>query len=392
MGLISGANIIVANTLPNGAGNSMIGSGVVIHASLVAFNESFTVQSWQNITNGHFDPPYGDGRGPWVNGFNGYMVNHDYRGTITLWGGITQQYHGYIIRNAPGPYSQTIGYQSNYQYDANNVCSPPPHFPTIQFVGEGDSFVDLGDITQDGVTDVLDLVVMVSIVLENYYPSEIELALGDVATSGEIDIEDIALLITWILGDNLLSSQPLSDAQVDASDGILSINTNGNIAGIQIDYSGNITFLDNHLPEGWIFESNAHRMILFSANGSTLNNENLFIYSGDIHIQNVKLVDWSGNTVNAQINLIPQQFVLHPAYPNPFNPITTFEYGLPIDSQVNIIVYDVLGRQVSELVNSYQSAGTYSVEWIASDLSSGLYIVKMNADDFQSSQKVMLVK
>jgi hypothetical protein len=392
MGLISGANIIVANTLLNGAANSMYGSGVVIHASLVAFNESFTVQYWQNVTNGHFDPPYGDGRGPWVNGFNGYMVNHDYRGTITLWGGITQQYHGYIQRNMPGPYSQTIGYQSNYQYDANNVCSPPPYFPTIQFVGEGNSFVDLGDITQDGVTDVLDLVVMVNIVLENYYPSEIELALGDVVTSGEIDIEDIVLLVSWILGDNLMSSQPLSDAQVVASGGILSINTNGNIAGIQIDYSGTITILDNHLPEGWIFESNAHRMIIFSAEGSTLNSESIFSYSGDIHIQNVKMVDWSGNTINAQINLIPQQYILHPAYPNPFNPVTTFEYGLPSDSQVNLVVYDVLGRQVSELVNNYQTAGLYSVEWNASDLSSGLYFIRMTAGPFQSSQKVMLVK
>jgi|GEM_PF-683606 uncharacterized protein (TIGR02145 family) len=137
MGLISGANIIVANTRANGAGNQTNGSGVVIHASLVAINESFTVQYWQNITNGHFSPPHGDGRGPWVNNFNGFSSNQDARGTITIWGGITQKYRGYIIRNSPGPYNQTVGYQKSYHFDENNFCSPPPYFPAIHFVGEG---------------------------------------------------------------------------------------------------------------------------------------------------------------------------------------------------------------------------------------------------------------
>jgi len=133
LGLVSGANIIVANTLLNGAGNQSQGSGVVIHASLVAFNESFTVQYWQNVTTGHFSPPHGDGRGPWANNFPGSFSNQDARGTITIWGGITQKYRGYIIRNNPGPYNQTIGYQKSYHFDENNVCSPPPYFPTIQY-------------------------------------------------------------------------------------------------------------------------------------------------------------------------------------------------------------------------------------------------------------------
>jgi flagellar hook assembly protein FlgD len=83
---------------------------------------------------------------------------------------------------------------------------------------------------------------------------------------------------------------------------------------------------------------------------------------------------------------------LNPAYPNPFNPITTIEYGLPKDSQVSITVYDMLGRIVKELINEKQSAGFHSIKWDASDLSNGLYLVKMAAGKYQKSQKVMLVK
>jgi len=83
---------------------------------------------------------------------------------------------------------------------------------------------------------------------------------------------------------------------------------------------------------------------------------------------------------------------LKSAYPNPFNPVTTIAYDVPIPSNVKVIVYDLLGRQVTELVNNYVEGGSYNVSWDASEFSSGVYLVRMSADDFISSQKVMLVK
>ena len=100
----------------------------------------------------------------------------------------------------------------------------------------------------------------------------------------------------------------------------------------------------------------------------------------------------TGSIIVHNQNLIPVEFSLNPAYPNPFNPITTIEYGLPKDSQVSITVYDMLGRIVKELINEKQSAGFHSIKWDASDLSNGLYLVKMAAGKYQKSQKVMLVK
>ena len=85
-------------------------------------------------------------------------------------------------------------------------------------------------------------------------------------------------------------------------------------------------------------------------------------------------------------------YSLGDAYPNPFNPVTGFNYSLPEDGMVHVAVYDINGRMVAELVNGYKSAGTYPVSWDAKELSSGVYIVNMIAGDYSTVQKVMLIK
>jgi len=91
-------------------------------------------------------------------------------------------------------------------------------------------------------------------------------------------------------------------------------------------------------------------------------------------------------------DVVPAEYELIQNYPNPFNPITTIRYGLSEQSNVSIRVYDLNGGQITELVNNEQSAGTYLVTWNASSQSSGVYLVKMIAGDYQTVQKVMLVK
>jgi len=88
----------------------------------------------------------------------------------------------------------------------------------------------------------------------------------------------------------------------------------------------------------------------------------------------------------------PMTYGISEAYPNPFNPVTSFEYTLEKDGMVQVAVYDINGRMVSELVNGYQSAGSYPVVWDANELSSGVYMVNMIAGDYSTIQKVMLIK
>jgi hypothetical protein len=99
-------------------------------------------------------------------------------------------------------------------------------------------------------------------------------------------------------------------------------------------------------------------------------------------------------------NLIPDEYTLKRAYPNPFNPITTITYGLPEYANVKIVVYDLTGRKVQSLINDFQAAGYYSINWNASLYSSGVYLIRMDSENsaagsahsFTQIQKVMLLK
>ncbi|MBD3351536.1 MAG: T9SS type A sorting domain-containing protein [Candidatus Lokiarchaeota archaeon] len=89
---------------------------------------------------------------------------------------------------------------------------------------------------------------------------------------------------------------------------------------------------------------------------------------------------------------VPKTYRLEKAYPNPFNPRTTISYALPKPEKVHLAVYDVLGRQVSVLVNEQQPAGQYEVRFEGKDLPSGVYIYKIKAGPFLESKRMVLMK
>lgn len=89
---------------------------------------------------------------------------------------------------------------------------------------------------------------------------------------------------------------------------------------------------------------------------------------------------------------IPNQFVLFPNYPNPFNPTTTISYDIPEDGRVLLNVYNLLGQEVARLVDEVVLAGRYYVEWNAVRMASGMYICKLTAGPFSQSRKMMLLK
>jgi hypothetical protein len=91
-------------------------------------------------------------------------------------------------------------------------------------------------------------------------------------------------------------------------------------------------------------------------------------------------------------NNIPETYALKQNYPNPFNPSTKILYLLPKASDVKIVVFDVLGREVATLVNEFKPAGTHTVEFNAVNLASGVYLYRIEAGDFKDTKKMMFVK
>ncbi|MCU0372587.1 MAG: T9SS type A sorting domain-containing protein [Ignavibacteria bacterium] len=89
---------------------------------------------------------------------------------------------------------------------------------------------------------------------------------------------------------------------------------------------------------------------------------------------------------------LPKTYSLAQNYPNPFNPVTKINFALPKQGFVSLKVYDVLGREVSTLVNEVKVAGTYSVDFDASMLSSGVYFYRLESGNFSDIKRMILVK
>jgi len=89
---------------------------------------------------------------------------------------------------------------------------------------------------------------------------------------------------------------------------------------------------------------------------------------------------------------IPKQFILKQNYPNPFNPVTSIRFDVPKSSFVKISVYDVMGREVENLVNQQLKAGEYLAKWDAVKFSSGIYFYSIAADGYQITNKMILTK
>jgi hypothetical protein len=116
----------------------------------------------------------------------------------------------------------------------------------------------------------------------------------------------------------------------------------------------------------------------------------------------LKQIDYNGNfsyfNLNSEIEVdVPREFTLSQNYPNPFNPVTKINYDIPVDSKVNLRVYDMLGREVANLVNNdLQKAGYYTVQLNGINMASGTYFFRMlaqgNGKDFVMTKKMVLIK
>lgn len=91
-------------------------------------------------------------------------------------------------------------------------------------------------------------------------------------------------------------------------------------------------------------------------------------------------------------NEIPVQYELLQNYPNPFNSTTTINFHLPVSNVVGLIIYNILGEEVTALVNEQLKPGTYEVEWDASNCPSGLYYYRLTARDHSETKKMVFLK
>ena len=207
-------------------------------------------------------------------------------------------------------------------------------------------------------------------------------------------------------------------ARVESSGSIadLVIDSDQAIRGLQFDITYNPSEIKSIIPQaisGFEVKYNelsdgVIRGLVFSLQGLELPKNlpfefvNVAGFDGNstIEFKDIILADSEGNSVDVEAQaydisfngVIPVKTGLSDAYPNPFNPTTSINYGLQNDGFVKIMIYDAAGRLVEELVNQNQIRGNHEITWNAATQASGMYFAKMVAGDGVQTQKLVLLK
>ena len=175
------------------------------------------------------------------------------------------------------------------------------------------------------------------------------------------------------------------DGMVSASANDLQVQitvsgTSGTVAGELVDGSGTVVAVNNGT------NSNPFTLTAPGPGDYTVNAGHKSPLVWDSVSVNITLTGVSENQNH------PLEYKLYSNYPNPFNPSTTIRYSIPEASFTSIKIYDVIGNEVSSLVNENKPAGLYDVQFNASDLSSGIYFYTIQAGSFKETKKMILLK
>ncbi len=149
-------------------------------------------------------------------------------------------------------------------------------------------------------------------------------------------------------------------------------------------------------------KSNNWQNVVFVPGAGTSTEQHSYSYSDQVsqsgtYTYKLVQIDFNGSRkelgqVDVNVNAVPNDYALNQNYPNPFNPTTVISYQLPKESHVTLKVYDIIGNEVQTLVKGDQPAGTYKVNFNGSDLSSGVYFYRLQANNFVSVKKFTLMK
>jgi hypothetical protein len=206
-------------------------------------------------------------------------------------------------------------------------------------------------------------------------------------TIGALDImsDTIPVLAGWNMIGSIASPISVSSITSDPS---------GMITSSFFGFAAGYTSVDTIFPgKGyWVKTSGSGSLILSS---STL--------VGTVSKHAIKIVPTSElppsppEVISSSEKVIPTKFAIENAFPNPFNPTTRFAVDVPRATNVEVAIYNVLGQKIVTLMNGEQAAGSYDMEWNATDahnqvVPTGIYFVRMTADNFSAVQKIMLMK
>ena len=234
-----------------------------------------------------------------------------------------------------------------------------------------------------------DIILMVNMILGDEYSS-----VADLNGDGSLNVQDIVLIVNSILESRSVDA---TRAELSRTPNQLLLLADGFIGGVEMTLKHgsdfNIDLTSDAMVADYRTIGSETKLVIVVPES-----EELFTYTGDFEITDMIIAN-SEDIINV-VNLAETpsegmitEYSLGTAYPNPFNPTTSLTLAVPEAGNVSVQVYNIMGQVVATLASGYMEANTSTpLTWDASNVSSGMYFVKAEANGFVTTQKLLLMK
>ena len=270
-----------------------------------------------------------------------------------------------------------------------------------------------GDLNDDMIVDILDIVTTVNIVLTGGNNSseftDCEKADADMTGDGTINILDVIQIINAVLGNlNSVADLSVSKDYVE----IEAVKENGNLyltvksehaAGLEIDFNDFVADVSLVDDKGYLtlnkLDHNIDKCVIYSLANKEFNNDTFTLEIKDgakLDCNKITAIAGDKSGSNMRVRFASPEvrnFAINSLYPNPFNPVTSIDYSIEKAGNLRLSVYNIIGQEVAVLYNGYQPEGeSFSMKWDAHSFSSGIYFVHMAMNGQVETMKAMVVK
>jgi hypothetical protein len=221
---------------------------------------------------------------------------------------------------------------------------------------------------------------------------EASIAASDVNADGiPLSVADLVYLIRVVAGDAVPYNKlepVVAEASID--DGVLSVGAEAGAAFVVVENEVQPVLLAENMAMKYYFdaEQKVTRVLVFSMDkGQTFEGEFLSGINGEV--VRLEMVTYYGAPLKAA--LTPSEFALHQCFPNPFNPVTTITFSLPVAADYELAIINTLGQTVKTF-EGHSGPGIVDITWDASGYASGVYFYRLKAGEFTDTKKMVLLR
>ena len=211
---------------------------------------------------------------------------------------------------------------------------------------------------------------------------------ADINSDGGLNVLDVVGLVQLVL------ATPRADEATSATFEVIgnevTMTANGYVGAVQMTLSHGkdfqIDLTENALAADYSTKGTTTTLIVVAPEGDAL-----FTTNGDFTIESVIAAANENSYMDTKV-VVPGDFAISAAYPNPFNPTTQMTLALHTQADVSVKVFNMAGQLVDVIAEGQMDKGSYSLTWDAANVSSGVYFIKTEVGSVVQNQKIMLIK